>query len=324
MKPLAKPALRIVTCAAILLAPYATFGQDRIPTRILVPTVPGGSTDVTARLIAQELTRIQGTRVIVENRPGAAGVIASQVLTAASPDGRTLMLQSSAHAINELMYEKLPYSTLDDFTPIMQLTDIANVLITTKTSIYKTVTDIITASKMNSGALLYGATGAGTSAHLAGALFSHLTGIKMEPVQFKGGGESIVALVGGHISLSFNTVPTAHPQILAGRVHAIAVTTTGRAPLLKDVPTIGESGVPGYIVSNWAGVLGPARMNANLVARINADIREVLNDPGVVQRFEYLGIMVKASTTGEFNSLIRADIAKWRPIVKQLGLRGNY
>jgi tripartite-type tricarboxylate transporter receptor subunit TctC len=229
---------------------------------------------------------------------------------------------TSGHAINELIYDKLPYSTVNDFTPIAQVTEIANVLLAARDSPFKTVGDVIAAGKAKPDSLSYGTAGIGTSVHLAGELFSALTAVKMEPVHFKGDGESIVALAGGHIPLSFNTVPGAKAQILGGTVRPVAVTTAARSKLLPNVPTIAESGVPNFIVSNWFGVLGPAKMDPALAARLNGDIRKALAEPGTVKKLEDAGISIKTGSPEEFDKLIRGDIAKWKPIVAKLGLRG--
>lgn len=310
--------------SALALAIVSPVGAQEAAsvTRILVPFVAGGSTDVVARALAQKLEPAWGT-VVVENRPGAAGTVASRGVASAAPDGRTLIMVTSAHAINELIYPKLPYNTLADFTAVAQVTDVPNVLLTSEKGPYRTLAEVIAAGKAKPGSLSYGTAGAGTSVHLAGELLGSMAGLKMEPVHFKGDGESIVALAGGHIPLSINTVPGAKAQVLAGTVRPLAVTGTQRAAAFKDVPTIAEAGVPGYAVSNWFGVLGPAKMDKALVARLNGDIRKAMSDPELVRRLEEQGIAVKSGAPEDFDRLIRSDIGKWKPIVDKLGLRGS-
>lgn len=317
-----KRAARAALVGLLLHGAWATAQDVRGPTRILVPFVAGGATDIVARQLAQRLGDMWGTPVIVENRAGAAGTIASRQLVGSAPDGKTLIMVTSSHAINELIYAKLPYSTLNDFTPIAQVTEISNVLLANTKGPYKTVTDVIAAGKAKPDSLSYGTAGAGTSVHLAGELFSAMTGVKMVPVHYKGDGESIVALAGGHIPLSFNTVPGARALINAGTVRPIAVTSSNRSQMFKDVPTIAESGVPNYAVSNWFGVLGPAKMEPAVVAKLNADIRTAFADPVTVKKLEDAGIAVKTGSAADFDRLIRNDIAKWRPIIAKLGLRG--
>jgi len=307
--------------AFVLHAGSASAQNTRTVTRILVPFAAGGATDMVARLVAQKLSGMWGTPVIVENKPGAAGIVGSHQLVQAAPDGKTLIMVTSGHAINELMYDKLPYSTVNDFTPITQVTEVANVLLAAKDSPYKTVADVLAAGKAQPDLLSYGTAGVGTSVHLAGEMLSAMTGVKMTPVHFKGDSESIMALAAGHIPLSINTIPGAKTQIEAGQVRPLAVTTELRFPAFKDVPTMAEAGVTGYVVSNWFGVLGPAKMDRALVARLNADFRKALADPEILSKLESLGITVKTGTPEEFDRLIRGDIAKWRPIISKLGLK---
>lgn len=292
-------------------------------TRLLVPFAAGGATDIVARLVAQKLADAWGMPVVVENKPGAAGTIASRQLVTSPPDGKTLIMVTSGHAINELIYAKLPYSTLNDFTPILQVTEISNVLLTTKDSPYKTVADVLAAGKAKPDSLSYGTAGVGTSVHLAGELLSAMTGVSLTPVHFKGDSESITNLAGGHIPLSINTIPGAKAQIVADKVRPLAVTTSSRFPAFKDVPTLAESGVANYAVGNWFGVLGPAGMDAALVNRLNADFRKVLTDPAIEHKLQEAGMAVKVGSPAEFDALIRGDIAKWRPIISKLGLKAG-
>lgn len=312
----------LAAVAAFAVHAPAVHAQQNV-TRILVPFAAGGATDIVARLVAQKLSDSWGTPVIVENKPGAAGTIASRQLVTAPPDGKTLIMVTSGHAINELIHDKLPYSTLNDFTPILQVTEISNVLLTTKDSPYKTVAEVLAAGKAKPDLLSYGTAGVGTSVHLAGEMLAATTGVAMTPVHFKGDSESISNLAGGHIPLSINTIPGAKAQIQAGNVRPLAVTTSTRFDAFKDVPTMAEAGVPGYAVGNWFGVLGPAKMDAALVARLNADFRKALTDPSIQQKLQDSGMAVKVGSAAEFDALIRNDIAKWRPIVTKLGLKAG-
>jgi tripartite-type tricarboxylate transporter receptor subunit TctC len=312
----------LAAIGALALQAPAVHAQQNV-TRILVPFAAGGATDIVARLVAQKLSDTWGTPVIVENKPGAAGTIASRQLVGSPPDGRTLIMVTSGHAINELIHDKLPYSTLNDFTPILQVTEISNVLLTTKDSPYKTVADVLAAGKAKPDLLSYGTAGVGTSVHLAGEMLAATTGVPMTPVHFKGDSESISNLAGGHIPLSINTIPGAKAQIQAGNVRPLAVTTSSRFEAFKDVPTMAEAGVQGYAVGNWFGVLGPAKMDPALVARMNADFRKALTDPAIQQKLQDGGMAVKVGSAAEFDALIRNDIAKWRPIVTKLGLKAG-
>jgi tripartite-type tricarboxylate transporter receptor subunit TctC len=308
---------------ALGLGASDAVAQTSNVTRILVPFVAGGATDIVARQLALKLSEMWGNQVIVENRPGASGTIASRQLTGAAPDGSTLIMVTSGHAINELIYDKLPYDTVKDFSPITQVTEIANVLLVPSNSAYSSVAEVLAAGKSNPELLSYGTAGIGTSVHLAGEMLSATTGVKMTPVHYKGDGESIVALAGGHIPLSINTIPGAKALIASGNVRPLAVTTATRFVQFKDVPTMAEAGVQGYAVGNWFGVLGPAQMDPALVTKLNTDIRTALADTAAIKKLEDSGITVKTGSAAEFDTLIKADIAKWRPIVGKLGLKAN-
>ena len=319
----------LVAVAAALL--FGTVGglasasaqNARGATRLLVPYAAGGATDIMARQLAEKLGTLWDTPVVVENRPGAAGTIASRELAQSKPDGKTLIMVTSAHSINALVYQKLPYDTLADFTPIVQVADISNVLLASKASGYTSLQQVLDAGKADPESLTYGTAGVGTSVHLAGELLSASTRVPMTPVHYKGDQESIVALAGAQIPISINTVAGARAQIEAGRVKALAVTGSTRSAMLKDVPTIAESGVPGYAAGNWFGILGPAGMDAQTVQRLNTDIAKVLSDPATAQRAQGLGLTVKTGTPQQFDELIRHDMDMWRPIVKKLELNNG-
>lgn len=304
------------------MLPLAAAAQDK-PTRIIVPFTAGGATDTVARVLANRLSHSWKQTVVVENKPGAAGTIGARQVAIAPPDGRTLLIVASGHAINELVHEKLPYRTVEDFTTIAQVVDVPNVLLVPKNSPYKSIMELVAASKEKSSLLSYGTSGIGTSVHLAGELFKSMSGANIEAVFFKGDSESLTNVMGGHVSASINTVPGAKEQIDAGNVRALAVTSRARAPILASTPTIAESGVPGYDVSTWFGILGPKGMDPALVQRINADIRAAMTSPDVAKQLSDKGMIVKVGTPSDFDQLIRGEIDKWRPVVERLGLRGK-
>jgi len=320
MKPWQKTLIALAIPFGIGMIP-PVHAQE--PTRLMVPYGAGGSTDIAARLIAEKLSERWAKPVIVENRPGASGTIASRYLTNSKPDGNTLLIVTSAHAINEVLYDQLPYRTRSDFTPIAQVTSVPNVLLTSTDSPYKSVRDVIAAGRKDPEALAYGTAGAGTSVHLAGELFAALANIKMMPVHFKGDGESIAALIGGHIPLSFNTVSGAKAQILAGKVRALAVTGTGRVSTFGDVPTISESGLPDYAVSNWGGILGPANMDSQKVAGLNADLRAILSEQSTIEKFNASAMYIQTGSPADFDQLIQRDIEKWDKVLSNIGLKGS-
>lgn len=312
----------ILSAIFAITLPLIAVAQNT-PTRIVVPFTAGGATDSIARGLASRLSEAWGRPVVVENKPGAAGTIGSRQVALSRPDGNTLLIVASGHAINELVHEKLPYKTLDDFTPIAQIVDVPNVLLVPKDSPYQNVMELIAASKEAPDLLSYGTSGIGTSVHLAGELFKAMSGANMEPVFFKGDSESLSNVVGGHVPVSVNTVPGAKGQIDAGNVRALAVTSQQRVPVLGSTPTISEAGVPGYDVSTWFGILGPKGMDPAEVKRINADVRTAMTKPEVVKQLSDIGMLVKIGSPSDFDQLIRTEIDKWRPIVGRMEMRGK-
>ena len=314
---------RILAAACFAAAPLLASAQST-PIRIVVPFSAGGATDTVARGLASQLSRIWGESVIVENRPGAAGTIGARQVASAAPDGRTLVIVASGHAINELVHEKLPYRTLDDFTAVAQVVDVPNVLLVPKTSPYDNLRKLIEASKEKGSQISYGTSGMGTSVHLAGELFKSMSGANMEAIFFKGDSESLANVMGGHVQVSMNTVPGAKTQIDAGSVRALAVTSRTRLPNLPGIPTIAEAGVAGYEMSTWFGILGPKGMDPANTQRINADIRKAMTSPELAAAMVDKGMIVNVGMPRDFDQLIRQEIEKWRPYVERLGLRGKY
>ncbi|GAA5232133.1 tripartite tricarboxylate transporter substrate binding protein [Verticiella sediminum] len=311
----------LATITATIM-PLAAAAQS-IQTRIIVPFAAGGATDTVARSLASKLSQTWNETVMVENRPGAAGTIGARHVATSPPDGRTLLIVASGHAINELVHEKLPYRTVEDFTPVAQVVDVPNVLLAPKNSPYASVMDVVAAAKENPNLLSYGTSGVGTSVHLSGELLKSMSGVNIEAIFFKGDAESLTNVVGGHVPLSINTVPGAKEQIDAGNVRALAVTAKTRVPVIEHVPTIDESGVPGYDVSTWFGILGPKDMDPALVERLNADIRDAMHSPEIDRQLSERGMIIQVGTPAEFDRLIRDEIGKWKPIVEELGLRGK-
>lgn len=311
--------------ATVLTAalPLAAMAQGT-PTRIIVPFTAGGATDVVARGLASQLSRMWNQPVVVETKTGAGGTIAARYVASAPPDGRTLVIVASGHAINELVHDKLPYRTVEDFTAVAQVVDVPNVLLVPKSSPYKNLSELIAASKKNPDQLSYGTSGMGTSVHLAVELFKSMSGAKIDAVFFKGDAESLANVMGAHVPVSMNTVPGAKTQIDGGSVRALAVTSRVRVPNLPNIPTMAEAGVPGYEMSTWFGILGPKGMDPALVQKINADLQIAMRNPELAGPLQDKGMVVNVGTPADFDRLIRDEIEKWRPIVAQLGLRGKY
>ena len=268
------------------------------------------------------MSRQWGQAVVVENRPGAGGVVASQALAASPPDGYTLIVVASGHATNPFLYPKLPYDTFKDFTPISLLASSPNFLLVRADSPFKTLADVIARAKAKPGSLSFAHAGLGTSTHLAGELLKSLAKIDMEAIPYKGGAPAINDLLGGQIPLSFNNGPESVGQIEAGTVRALAVTTANRTPFLPNVPSIGET-VPGYDTEVWWGLLGPGAMPRDLVERLSSDFVAALNSEAVKERLAKLGAFAIGSSPKAFDAKIRSDYGKWGPIIQAAGIKAE-
>jgi tripartite-type tricarboxylate transporter receptor subunit TctC len=289
---------------------------------IFVPYVAGGGVDILARTLGDAVSRQWGQTVVVENRPGAGGVVASQALAASPPDGYTLIVVASGHATNPFLYPKIPYDTFKDFTPISLLASSANILLVRADSPFKTLGDVIAQARAKPASLSFGHAGNGTSTHLAGELLKNLAGIDMDAISYKGGAPAINDLLGGQIPMSFNNTPEASGQLQAGTLRALAVTTASRTPFLPNVPAISET-VPGYDTEVWWGLLGPAGMPPELVAKLSHDFVAALNTEPVKERLSKLGASPIGSSPRQFDAKIRAEYEKWGPIIKAAGLKAE-
>jgi tripartite-type tricarboxylate transporter receptor subunit TctC len=315
--------------AAIIVAMLAAFGlasaQTDFPTKpvhIFVPYAAGGGVDILARTLGDVVSRQWGQTVVVENRPGAGGVVASQALIQALPDGYTLIVVASGHATNPFLYPKIPYDTFRDFTPISLLASSPNILLVRADSPFKNLNDVIAEAKSKPGSLSFAHAGTGTSTHLAGELLKVLAKIDIEAIPYKGGAPAINDLLGGQIPLSFNNGPESVGQIQAGTVRALAVTTAARASFLPDVPSMGET-VPGYDTEVWWGLLGPAGMPRDLVEKISRDFVAALKSDAVKERLAKLGASPIGSTPQAFDAKIHADYDKWGPIIQAAGIKAE-
>ena len=305
--------------AATATAAQAQSFPDK-PVRIFVPYPAGGGVDVLTRTLGEVVAKQWGQSVVVENRPGAGGMIASQALVSSPPDGYTLIMVASGHATNAFLYSKLPYDTFKDFTPISLLASSPNVLLVRADSPYKSVADVIAAAKAKPGNLSFAHAGNGTSTHLAGELLKSLAKVDIAAIPYKGGAPAMNDLIGGQIPMSFNNGPESVGQIQAGTVRALAVTTAARAPFLPDVSAMSET-VPGYDTEVWWGLLGPANMPADLVAKLAGDFIAALNTDSVKERLKKLGALPIGGSPRQFTEKIRADYDKWGPIIKASGMK---
>jgi tripartite-type tricarboxylate transporter receptor subunit TctC len=289
---------------------------------IFVPYPAGGGVDVLTRTLGDVVSKQWGQSVVVENRPGAGGIIASQAVATSPPDGYTLIMVASGHATNPFLYPKIPYDTFKDFTPISLLASSPNILLVRADSPFKTVADVIAAAKAKPGSLSFAHAGTGTSTHLAGELLKSLARIDLNAIPYKGGAPAINDLLGGQIPLSFNNGPESVGQLQAGTLRALALTTADRAPFLPDVPSMSES-VPGYDTVVWWGLLGPANMPPDVLAKLSHDFVAALNTDAVKERLSKLGALPIGSSPQQFDARIHADYEKWGPIIKAAGIKAE-
>jgi tripartite-type tricarboxylate transporter receptor subunit TctC len=313
------------TAVALFAAAGAASAQSSFPSKpvhIFVPYPAGGGVDVLARTLGDVVSRQWGQSVIVENRPGAGGVIASQALATSPPDGYTLIVVASGHATNPFLYPKIPYDTFKDFTPISLLASSPNVLLVRADSPFKTLGDIMAAARAKPGSLSFAHAGNGTSTHLAGELLKNLAKIDLNAIPYKGGAPAINDLLGGQIPMSVNNGPESVGQLQAGTVRALAVTTASRAPFLPDVPSMSEA-VPGYDTEVWWGLLGPAGIPPDLLAKLTQDFVAALNTQPVKERLAKLGALPIGSSPQQFDAKIRADYQKWGPIIEAAGMKAE-
>jgi tripartite-type tricarboxylate transporter receptor subunit TctC len=311
---------------AVVLAVTGTARAESFPIRpvhILVPYAAGGAVDVLARTLGQSLAKIWGQQPVIDNRPGAGGIVASQALMQSPPDGYTLILVASGHPLNQFIYPSLPYDTFKDFTAISEVASSPLAIMAAKQGPFKTVQDVLAASRKEPDSLSYGMAGNGTSAHLAGELLKYVANVKIVAIPYKGGAPAITAVIAGEIPLSFNPLAEVVGQIEGGSLRALAVTSAERSKTLPDVPTVAESGVPGYDVSVWWGFLGPAKMPPELAAKIQTDSKTALQDPVVQKTLDQIGATAVGSTPAEFDAFMQAEVTKWEPVLKAANIRAQ-
>jgi tripartite-type tricarboxylate transporter receptor subunit TctC len=292
------------------------------PVRFLVGFAPGGGTDTTARAIAAKLSDLLGHQVIIDNRAGAAGNIATEIVAKADPDGYTLLMGTiAALAINPSLYDKLPFDSVRDFAPIIQAVDSTNVLSLHSSVAAGSVKELIALAK--SKPLNCGSSGVGGTGHLALELFNTMAGTKMTHVPYKGGNPAMVDLLGGQIQLIFATAASAVPHIKSGKIKGIAVTTAKRSALMPNLPTISEAGLPGFDANNWYGLLAPAKTPRPIIMRLNAEVTKVLAMPDVKDFLFNQGLDPAPGTPEQFGAYIKSEKTKWAKVVKDSGAKAN-
>ena len=303
--------------AALLLAVSAAqAAYPEKPIKIVVPFSPGGGADLIARTLSVDLARELGQPVIVDNKPGGGTVIGSDLVAKSPPDGYTLLLSSIAHSVNPSLAEKLPYSTEKDFVPVAMLVRSPNVLVVRADSPYKSVKDIIEAAKAKPGKLTYASPGNGTSSHLAGALFEDLGRIRLQHVAYKGSAPALTDLLGGQTDILFGTSGSVGSFIDSGKLRALAVTSAARSTAYPSVPTMVEAGVSGYVTEGWYGLHAPAGTPTAVIDKLNAAARKASATDFFKSKLVHEGMVVQAGTPVDYDSYVRAEIARWSKLVK--------
>jgi tripartite-type tricarboxylate transporter receptor subunit TctC len=293
------------------------------PIRIVVPQSAGASTDLTARLIGQKLNVVFGQPVIVDNRPGAGSIIGTDLVAKATPDGYTLLVVASSITLNPTLHKNLPFDPVRDLAPITQLSSFPNMLVVHPAVPVKTVKDLIALAKAKPRGINYGSSGTGTGTHLSAELFKYMTGVDMVHVPYKGGGPAVQALLGGQVQLNFATIVSVLPHVRGGKLRAVAVTTAKRSPSAPDVPTIAESGVPGYDHGPWNGFLAPAKTPRTVIARLNEEVARILHTPETRAVFTNEGAEPVGNKPEEFGAIIRDETAKWAKVIRAAGIKAD-
>ena len=294
------------------------------PIRYIVPYAPGGSTDIVARLLAQKLTESMGQQVVVENRPGAGGSIGAEIVAKAAPDGYTMVTAvTSIMAINQFLYRKLPFDPERDFAPVSQVGSLPLILMVHPSIPARNVKELIAVAKARPGQLNYGSSGIGTGTHMTTELFKTMAGIDIVHIPYKGSGQVMGDIIGGQLALIFDQVVSSIPHVQAGKLRMLAITSSKRFVSLPDVPTVAESGVPGYESISWAGVAVPAATPRAIVMRLHGEFTKAVAAPDIRERFIRDGIEPVGSTPEQFAEHIRRERIKWAKVVKDSGARAD-
>jgi len=302
----------------LVAAPHVSAqGYPNKPVRMIVPFAPGGGTDIIGRLVAQQLGERWGQTVVVDNRGGSGGIVGTKLATEAAPDGYTMVLCSLGVSYAPALYAKLPFDPLKDLAPISRVAQQPFVYVVIPALGVNSMKELIAMAKSKPGQLRYGSGGAGGSSHLGTELLKVMTGIDMQHIPYKGTGPALTAMLGGEIQVQLIGISSVVPYLKTGRMTALAVSGAKRSSAAPEIPTVAESGVPGYAFDVWYGMLFPAGVPRALVRKVNADINAVLVSQALAQRFPALGVEPAGTTPEEFAAILRSEIAKWRKVVKE-------
>lgn len=312
---------RFLGMAAFGLAAAGAFAQGypAKAVKVIVPYPPGGPTDIVARVVAQKLSEQTGQQFVVDNRGGAGGNIGAEAVARAPADGYTLLVATTAHAINRTLFKQMSYDLMKDFVPVSQLTAGPLVIVANPALPATNVKELIALARAKPGELTFASSGPGQSTHLAAELFDTMAGVKMTHVPYKGSAPALTDTMGGQVSLFFDTMLSAMPHVRSGKLKAIAVTSAARSPAAPEIPTVAESGLPGYEAIAWNGLLAPAGTPKEVVARLNAELRKALELPEIKERFAAQGFAAAWSPPEKYAAFLEAEIDKWGKVVKFSG-----
>ena len=323
------PRRRLVSIALVgfgLIGSTWSVAQDYPvrPVRMIVPFAAGGGSDVVARTVATKLSESLGQPVVVDNRPGAGGNIGTDMVAKAAPDGYTLLMGVVGPiAINPSLFGNLPYDPIRDFAPITQAVFVTNMLVINPSVPANNLKELIAYGRANPGKLASGTGGTGTAGHMASELFKSMTKLDMLVIPYKGGAPAVNDLLGGQVNMTFEAILATLPHVRAGKLKAIAVTTSSRSSLLPDVPTVAEAGLPGYAANNWYGFLAPANTPRPVIDRLNREIVKILGTPEIKEKFAALGAESVGNTPEEFAANIKSDVEKWKAVVVETGAKAQ-
>ncbi len=316
----------MLLCGALfgLVAPVIAQQYPSRPVRFVVPFSPGGSTDTLARTLGVKLADVLGEQVVIDNRAGGNGNIGMEIVAQARPDGHTIVLGYIANlAIAPSLYAKLPFDPVKDFAPVTQLASSPNVLTAHPSVPAKNLKELVALAKVKPGNVTFASTGVASVGHLTGELLNTLAGVKMTHVPYKGGGQAIIDLLGGHVQVMFSGFTAAMPHIKSAKIRALAVTGAKRSPALSEIPTIAEQGFPGVESTAWYGVLAPANTPKPVITRLHGELVRILKLPDVAQRLDGLGFEIVGSTPDEFGAYIKTEIKKWEKVVRASGAKAD-
>ena len=313
----------VLACSIAALPARAADTFPNHPIRMFVPAAPGGSADAVTRAVADHMAKDLGVPVVVENKAGAAGLIATETVVKAPADGYTLTLVNSSHATNPLFLKDLPYDTLRDTITVNYLGYVPLVLVTAPTSPYTSVQGVVAAARAKPGALQFASGGVGSGGHLAGELLKYDTGVDLVHVPFQGNAPALTAVLGGHVPLMFDTIANSLPHITSGKLRVLAISSAKRSPLLPDVPTMIESGVKDFDVSAWIAIVGKAGTPGDVVAKLNASMNKAINDPELRARPSMRGIEFVGGSPEQADAFTRSEIERWAKLVKATGMKAN-